>query len=38
MTSEVPTTPVAAVDEVLPAKELATFDLQHVLAMYTVRA
>ena len=34
MTSEVPPPPVAPVDEVLPAKELATFGLQHVLGMY----
>ena len=34
MTSEAPSKPVAPVDEVLPAKELATFGLQHVLGMY----
>jgi xanthine permease len=34
MPSDAPPPPVAAVDEVLPAKELATFGLQHVLGMY----
>ena len=34
MTSDAPPPPVAPVDEVLPAKELATFGLQHVLGMY----
>ena len=34
MTSDAPPPPVAPVDEVLPAKELGTFGLQHVLGMY----